>query len=639
LPNCPSQWTFDPLKIAVLLRTADAAHLDARRAPGLLRAFRRPESISREHWIFQEHLLKPRVEVDRLVYTTAHPFPPEEAAAWWLCEENLRMVDSELHQVDALLADLRHPRFRVKGVAGIESLDRLKAYVEVSGWLPVDARLHVSNVAELVRRLGGEQLYGDKSYIPLRELIQNASDAIRARQVLENHSSDWGGMTVRLGRDEQGPWIEVEDIGVGMSEAVLAGPLLDFGMTYWGSALMREEHEGLWARGFEPTGRFGVGFFSVFMWGDRVRITTRQFESAKRDTLVLELAGLAAKPLMRSAKSDEQLREGGTMVRVWLTKEPRGQGGVLRPLWFEQAQQPIELDMLCAWLAPALAVNLYVEDENERRLAVAASDWLTMDGAKLLARLTMRSIDQKMQVQGNLMRVIEAEGEVLGRAALFGVLGALVYNEYRTAGVVTVGGLRSTVIHGGILGVLVGSPQRAARDQARPLADAHALEGWASSQATIIAQNIGDPDLQMACASLVIYFGGDPGDLYFARGENVFFNKKSVGRWAVALNEVAFYSTEYMSVSAQTALHAHVLCSYTPSIYRTGSRFVATLEVLMRTVLAKAWGCSPAEVVLDTPEKYEIGFFKLFKVPEEQPIVERGVKVFRKPSRASTNAQ
>src|SRR6185503_18726884 len=259
-------------------------------------------------------------------------FSTEEVDAWWLCDETLRMVDRELHQVDALLADRGRPhRLQARGVAGAESPDRLKRYIEVEGWTPVDARLHVSNVADLARKLGGEKLYGDDPTVPLRELIQNASDAVRARRVLEGRPSNWGRITVRLGRDEQGPWAEVEDTGLGMSEAVLTGPLLDFGTTYWGSALMREEHEGLWAKGYEPTGRFGIGFFSVFMWGRRVRITTRQFrEDARRDTRVLEFwTGLEARPLIRPARHDESLDQGGTRVRVWLSKEPLEKGGVL----------------------------------------------------------------------------------------------------------------------------------------------------------------------------------------------------------------------------------------------------------------------------------------------------------------------
>ena len=55
-PDHPADWEVDPLKIACVLRLADATHIDHRRAPTYLHAFRRPSGISRDHWYFQEHL-------------------------------------------------------------------------------------------------------------------------------------------------------------------------------------------------------------------------------------------------------------------------------------------------------------------------------------------------------------------------------------------------------------------------------------------------------------------------------------------------------------------------------------------------------------------------------------------------------
>lgn len=34
-----------------------------------------------------------------------------------------------------------------------------------------------------------------------------------------------------MGEDEYGHWLEAEDTGVGMSKALLTGPLLDFGQS------------------------------------------------------------------------------------------------------------------------------------------------------------------------------------------------------------------------------------------------------------------------------------------------------------------------------------------------------------------------------------------------------------------------
>jgi HSP90 family molecular chaperone len=56
--------------------------------------------------------------------------------------------------------------------------------VKTQGWTPVDARVHVSDVPSLIAQIGGAQLYRKDPSVPLRELIQNAADAVRARRAL-----------------------------------------------------------------------------------------------------------------------------------------------------------------------------------------------------------------------------------------------------------------------------------------------------------------------------------------------------------------------------------------------------------------------------------------------------------------------
>lgn len=575
LPNLPRSWTVDPLKVAVLLRTADAAHLDASRAPGFLIALRRPEGISEAHWRFQSHLSQPQVEDDRLVYT-ASPFSPSEVDAWWLCEETLRMVDRELQQVDALLYDMSRTRLRARSVAGIESPKRLRKYIGTSGWTPVDARLHVSNVAELARKLGGEQLYGDDPTIPLRELIQNASDAVRARRLLQGRSSSWGEVTVRLGVDEQGPWIEVEDTGIGMSEAVLAGPLLDFGTTYWGSILMREEHEGLWARGFEPTGRFGIGFFSVFMWGQQARISTRRYQDGQQETRILHFrTGLEARPAIRLAESEEQLFEGGTRVRVWLTKEPQKPKGLLCP----RGGSPVSLGALCSWIAPSLDVYLYVEDERGRQRVVAASDWLTMDSAELIARTKSWDAEEE-EGSGSLLRIIkDSRGSVLGRASI----------NPRSKAIITVGGLRASSLPG-TSGILVGSPEIVSRDRASILADPVVLTSWASDQAKLIAASSLDEYFKLASAATILALGGDVAELPIAKWKERLVNLNDIEAWGDAPDTVFVLR---FRIEVETVFPPGVLMAYSSPLE---GRSRSTPTGLIKKALAKAWRCSESEI-------------------------------------------
>jgi HSP90 family molecular chaperone len=94
--------------------------------------------------------------------------------------------------------------------------------VRVDAWTPVAAEVHVSDVARLVDQLGGAWLYGDAPEVALRELLQNAMDAVRARRELEDRSCAWGSITVALDTAQDETFrLSVSDVGVGMSETVL----------------------------------------------------------------------------------------------------------------------------------------------------------------------------------------------------------------------------------------------------------------------------------------------------------------------------------------------------------------------------------------------------------------------------------
>jgi hypothetical protein len=554
-PGFPREWTVDPLKIACLLRVADASHLDTRRAPGFLRALRKPSDYSRTHWLFQENLQQPSLDGDRLVYTSGEHFTIEDAPAWWLCFDTLQMVDRELKQVDALLADSGRSRFSARGVAGADEPDRLVKLIPTDNWLPIDTKIRVSNVTSLVNDLGGEQLYGQNKTVPLRELIQNAADAIRARRIVDKRAADYGEIIVKLGRDSEGYWIEVEDNGVGMSTAVLTGPFLDFGTSFWGSPLMLREFPGLAAKGFESTGRYGIGFFSVFMWGARVRVSTRPYKEALHSTQILEFnSGLSSRPILRVAEEHEFIRDGGSIVRIWLKEDPLSFKGVLFSGDYENQQT---LGEVCEWLCPSLDVNLYVERESERpKLVIAAFDWITLDGQALLKRLSEplirgrnrqvrskrnkyipedRFLDSILEpLSKNLRLIHDVSGSVIGRACIV----PRGSNDFPTySGVVSVGGFRSCQLSG-IAGVLEGSAVRAARDVARPSVDSGRLAEWASEQSGLVNGAITDPALAIECADYIRRCGGYTGQLPIAFSSRGWMNFEDISNWNDLPDEV-----------------------------------------------------------------------------------------------------
>lgn len=514
---CPRTWTVDPLKVACLLRLADATHIDARRAPGFLRALRQPQGISSEHWSFQERLLKPRLEGERIIFSSAEPFPLEAASAWWLCLDTLKMIDGELRQVDALLSDLGRPRLAARSVSGIEDPARLAHLIRAEGWIPVDTRIRVGDIPMLVSRLGGRQLYGDDSQVPLRELIQNAMDAVRARRLLEKRTIEWGDVFIRWGGDEQGYWVEVEDNGLGMSQAVLTGPLLEFGTSFWSSMLVREECPGLLEKGFLPTGKYGVGFFSVFMWGQRVSVTTRRAEEAQRETRVLEFdSGPFSRPILRPATEEERLIDGGTRVRVWVDAHPRKPGGVL---YVDEELRSWSLDDILRELCPCPDANVHVEESSDtRRLAISAGDWLTMEGAELLERLSDGSAEKSAGPEGlaqlgrNLRPLRGPTGQLLGRACV-----SAAYQQEGSCFTMPWGLISDGVFRGGAMnemaGILVGAPQNVSRQSVWPIVDPETLSVWATEQARLWSQEPLPPENLFKVAQVVRTYGGDVGGL------------------------------------------------------------------------------------------------------------------------------
>jgi hypothetical protein len=513
---CPPNWTTDPLKAACLLRVADASQIDSARAPLLLKAVTHLSEESDVHWTFQGKLNKPYLNDDSLVFTSGHGFRLGEASAWWKCFETLKVVDRELASVDSLFADKGYQRYAARRVAGIDSPERLVSYIQTDGWLPINATIHVTDLPQVIASVGGEELYGKHPEVALRELIQNACDAIHARRVYEKRGNDFGTIEVILiekGKDEH--WLQVSDNGIGMSQRVLTDFLLDFGRSFWGSSEMQQEFPGLLSSGIRQIGKYGIGFFSVFMIADEVQVITRRSDAAARDTLILEFSsGPKGRPILRRAQSDVQLIDGGTCVKVRLRKPPFEKGGLF---FSPETDKPIALSKLCTELCPTLAVDLSIVEDGQVRRLIKGDDWKTISNVEFARRIPVTSrldmIDEEDQAAfrdraaNNLRLLYDVNGEVIGRAMISGGF-RIGDHRYLLEGVITTGGLRTCPLHG-ISGALAGTPVRAARDVAIPIVSDIELKRWAEEQIDLIPNLSENPEFLESCAQIIRLCSGD----------------------------------------------------------------------------------------------------------------------------------
>jgi hypothetical protein len=439
-PFMPPSWTVDPMRIALLLRCADAAHLDARRAPRLLFGLSNPSGISKDHWSFQSMLAKPIPYQGKLLYTSTSDFDLSKAGAWQLAFDTLKMVDGELRSADEINIQRGFERFSVDGVIGTGDASQLSRYVKAHGWRPLELNLQVSNVPHLARTLGGKDLYSFR-LAPLRELIQNAADAIEARSAIDPEFSIDGGCIRVSIRDDGGDffYLDVADNGIGMSERVITGPLLDFGFSFWRSAAARAEFPSLDSRSLHPRGRFGIGFFSVFMWAREVSVTSRRFFDGTAEASVLHFGeGLESRPLLRKVSESERStkwstrtslripraigddifnREGGESVR---TPYFSGREGPLYDNWFSAGK------LLCG----ALKVPVELDFNGDVR-KISCPEWTSISSEGLMSFFGEFLMDEDAgDIRGRFaekMTNISHHGQVLGRAALMPIIERFPY--------------------------------------------------------------------------------------------------------------------------------------------------------------------------------------------------------------------
>lgn len=299
--------------LACMLRIIDFANISSDRARYLDRVLRSGVATdSLMHWRAQEHIAGPRRQEDQLVYGSVRPI--KDVDAWWLFYEMAAGLDTEIQSSAEYLAERASSsgRFSLEGVKGIRSPITFSACVQTDGFEPVDIRFHPDSMERLIGILGGRTLYGDDHFAPIRELLQNATDAILLRIASEAHDGGESGgvITVESTLSPEEGSITVKDNGVGMTAKVVTDYLLGVAANYWSSPDFYADFPSVTEQGFAPTGRFGIGFLSVFMMGDRVEVQTQR---AGQPRLKLQLHGVGRRGALIRGSSRP---ESGTTIRV-----------------------------------------------------------------------------------------------------------------------------------------------------------------------------------------------------------------------------------------------------------------------------------------------------------------------------------
>lgn len=162
----------------------------------------------------------------------------------------------------------------------------------------------------------GDEIYQSNPYVFIRELLQNAIDAIEMRtEILEKKDLSFKPkIKLQVTEDESCYIVEITDNGIGMDEYIIRNYLSVAGKSYYRSSDFQKE--GL---KMDPISRFGIGILSCFMTADYIEIDTFKDPNTTKNQDHLKISIPSKENYFKIKKNTETLNIG-TTFKVFVIK-------------------------------------------------------------------------------------------------------------------------------------------------------------------------------------------------------------------------------------------------------------------------------------------------------------------------------
>jgi len=292
---------------ALILRSADVLQIQRKRAPTVLYRLIDPSNPkSQEEWAKQAAVrsVRPKTHPDGSVADEfeVHATFDDDVAYFGLLAYIKQYATKELQKCHewALEASKDRRGYDFPWTA-IDTSN-----IEPRGFEPNPYSFTLDQ-ERILKLLTGHTLYND-ARVALRELVQNAIDAVRFRHFL-NPDEPMGHVTVNW--DPITRRLTIADTGIGMTKEIIQRFLLNVGASYYQSSVVRQQYSG-----FNPISRFGIGVMSSFMIADDVQIlTVHPDESFARSLTLPSVVNVyLGKQLQKTDQSVIDIAPHGTKV-------------------------------------------------------------------------------------------------------------------------------------------------------------------------------------------------------------------------------------------------------------------------------------------------------------------------------------
>jgi molecular chaperone HtpG len=370
-----------------LLRVSDSLQIDRQRAPLALLNLRHPQSpISIREWSKHQAVqhIGPASDPRAKMVTISSDI---SLSLYLQLEKLLLKLQSEIDHSTAVLDEFYGTRDDLALDKLNLTLRRVYSNLNTPAFrdsLPyIASRTGLSSDPNLLTLLV-EPLYGKAPGVGVRELIQNAVDAVRELEVwcaaekreIDSVSPCTEGcdVLIEFEKQEDGSWVlSVRDRGIGMSSDTIQNYFLRAGASF------RQSPE--WARDFVDqqglprvirAGRFGVGAFAIFLLGPSFELWTRHAGAS-------ELGGYFV-----------EVSVGSRLIEIRRTEKPLPVGTTIKVKLNEEAAESLHLD------DPENG-RLYYRHELRDNI-----DWFCWDWPRVLIRKRSSAGDETIEQQYSL---------------------------------------------------------------------------------------------------------------------------------------------------------------------------------------------------------------------------------------------
>lgn len=259
---------------ALILRTADLLHITRDRTPStMFRLVNPSDPVSLEEWSKQMAVRSVRQKLGRdRDGNPSHSAPQDtvEVHAYFTSPDGFFGLTSYLAYAGTQLSQsYEWAQTAAKKGSRFEFPWRYidDENVEAEGFLPQPFEFTLDQV-KILDLLTGHTLYNDAGVV-LRELVQNAIDAVRLQRLIDSKDGMEGRYQVTVRWNSSSRLLEVVDSGTGMSQSIIEKHFLRVGSSRYQDPQFKREFGS-----FAPISRFGIGVLSAFMISDKVDIFT-----------------------------------------------------------------------------------------------------------------------------------------------------------------------------------------------------------------------------------------------------------------------------------------------------------------------------------------------------------------------------